>query len=224
MRPTITCADDIVKLVERLKFLPFFANGIDCFSIEDLCPGELWFARDVDGPWEWKGPIIRSGGCAYGKFFGGKAGFVSLDVFPDFANLRRDGYDFDSRKEEGLAPYRDAMLMDRLNGDMLSRDLKSACGFEKGFDGTITRLQMQTYVCVSDFVYEKDKSGKPYGWGVARYCTPETLYGYDFVRSSYRVKPEKSLQKLTYILCSSYKNITEKQAEAILTGHSVTKK
>ena len=83
--------DDIINLVRKIGFLPFFANDIEGFSIEECCPRELWFADGVDGPWEWKGPIAQSGECIYGKFFRGKAGFVSLEWFPDFANYRRDG-------------------------------------------------------------------------------------------------------------------------------------
>ena len=43
--------------------------------------------------WEWKGDVARNRQLVYGKFFAGKAGFVSLKWFPDFCNYRRDGYD-----------------------------------------------------------------------------------------------------------------------------------
>ena len=33
--------------------------------------------------WKWKGPIVTEGRCVYGKFFAGKAGFVSKDCWPD---------------------------------------------------------------------------------------------------------------------------------------------
>ena len=49
-------ADGLIAAVEQHGFLPFFRNEIHGFSIEELCPPELWFADDVDGPWEWKGP------------------------------------------------------------------------------------------------------------------------------------------------------------------------
>ena len=87
-------ADGLIAAVEQYGFLPFFRNEIHGFSIEELCPPELWFADDVDGPWEWKGPAARSGKCLYGKLFNKKAGFVSREWIPDFANFRRDGYDF----------------------------------------------------------------------------------------------------------------------------------
>lgn len=47
-------ADGLIAAVEQYGFLPFFRNEIHGFSIEELCPPELWFADDVDGPWEWK--------------------------------------------------------------------------------------------------------------------------------------------------------------------------
>ena len=37
-------AGELVKLVEELGFLPFFAHDIDGFSVEECCPSELWFA------------------------------------------------------------------------------------------------------------------------------------------------------------------------------------
>ena len=96
-------ADGLIAAVEQYGFLPFFRNEIHGFSIEELCPPELWFADDVDGPWEWKGPAARSGKCLYGKLFNKKAGFVSREWIPDFANFRRDGYDFAARWDDGLA-------------------------------------------------------------------------------------------------------------------------
>ena len=190
--------EDIVALTAELGFLPFFAGEIPGFSVEECCPPELWFSEEADGPWEWKGPAARSGQCVYGKFFGGKAGFISKEWFPDFANLRRDGYDFDARYEDGLAARKDKEVYDTLteHGTLLSKELKRLCNYRKGgnrgFDTVITRLQMQTYVTIGDFVYLQDKFGKTYGWGVAQYTTPEVQFGYDFVTSAYRKDPAES--------------------------------
>ena len=190
--------EDIVALTAELGFLPFFAGEIPGFSVEDCCPPELWFSENADGPWEWKGPAARSGQCVYGKFFGGKAGFISKEWFPGFANLRRDGYDFDARYEEGLAARKDRAVYDTLteHGALLSKELKRLCNYHKGgnkgFDTIITRLQMQTYVTIGDFVYLQDKYGQTYGWGVAQYTTPEARFGYDFVTSAYRKDPAES--------------------------------
>lgn len=198
----IRSADDVIQLVEDVGFLPFFANHIHGFSLEECCPRELWFEEGVDGPWEWKGPVVRSGRCLYGKFYGGKAGFVSRAWFPDFANFRRDGYDFDSRYDDGLASRKDKGIFDTVSehGALLSKELKDICNYRKGgnkgFDTVITRLQMQTYICIADFVYMKDKYGRTYGWGVAKYSTPEAELGYDFTTSAYRRKPEESRERI----------------------------
>ena len=198
----IRSADDVIRLVEDIGFLPFFENHIPGFSVEECCPRELWFAEDADGPWEWKGPIARSGRCVYGKFYGGKAGFVSRAWFPAFANFRRDGYDFDSRYDDELASRKDKNIFDTVSehGALLSKELKDICNYRKGgnkgFDTVITRLQMQTYICIADFVYMKDKFGQTYGWGVAKYSTPEAQFGYDFTTSAYRREPEESGERI----------------------------
>ena len=91
MTEMISSEKDLAAMVETYGFLPLLKNSIPGFSVEEHTPPELWFADGVDGPWEWKGPVIAETGCAYGKFFSGKAGFISREWFLDFANYRRDG-------------------------------------------------------------------------------------------------------------------------------------
>lgn len=151
--------------------------------------------------WEWKGPVIRETGCAYGKFFERKAAFISKEWFPDFANYRRDGYDFDARYDDELASYRDKELFELLdkNAPVLSKELKKVGNYhkggKKGFDTIITRLQAQCYVVISDFVYEKDRNGNTYGWGVAEYSTPEKSVD-GFKDAVYKREPEESYERV----------------------------
>lgn len=213
--------DDLLEKVEEYGFLPFFKNSIKGFSIEEMCPPELWFT-DLDGPWEWKAPAAKSGKCIYGKFFGGKAGFVSKKWLPDFVNYRRDGYDFDVRCDDGLVSYRDKNLYETIDEHkvILSKNLKRihnyVKGGNKGFDTVITRLQMQGYVCVADFVYNRDKFGVPYGWGIAQYTTPEYIFGYDYITSEYQTDPEESKQKIIKHLKKILPEATEKQILRII--------
>lgn len=222
MKKLLYSPEDLLDAVEESGFLPFFRNEIPGFSVEELCPPELWFAEGVDGPWEWKGPAAKSGRCIYGKFFRKKAGFVSREWMPDFVNLRRNGYDFDARYDDGLAPYQDKELYEVLTaqGMVLSKGLKQLCGYGKGsgFDTGITRLQMQSYVCIGDFVYMRDKFGRPYGWGVAQYTTPEHLFGYDLVTSAYERSPEESGARILAHLSGLLPAATEKQLSKILNG------
>ena len=79
---------DIEARCAEFGFLPFFRCGIPGFSVEEMVAPEFWFT-DEEGAWEWKGPVIREGHCAYGKFFARKAGFVSREWLPDLTNYRR---------------------------------------------------------------------------------------------------------------------------------------
>ena len=130
--PKLTSAEDLAELVEEIGFLPFFRSGIEGFSVEECTPPELWFT-DEEGPWEWKGPVIRSTHCAYGKFFRGKAMYISGRLFPNFANFRRDGYDYDARMDEGLARHVDVPVMQALwrEPSLVSKQLKTRACFSK---------------------------------------------------------------------------------------------
>lgn len=220
----VTSAEELLALVEEVGFLPFFKHRIPGFSVEECCPPHLWFAADADGPWEWKGPVARSGRCIYGKFFRGKAGFVSREWIPDFLNYRRDGYDFDSRFEDELASLQDKAIFDTVanTGKLLSKHLKKELNYSKegnkGFDTAITHLQMQGYICVADFVYMKDKTGKPYGWGVAEYTTPEWLFDYELTSSAYSKSPVESLEALLQHLRQLLPNTPEAELLRLIKG------
>jgi len=98
--------------------------------------------------------------------------------------------------------HKDEELYNTVNaeGEILSKFLKKKLDYRKGgntgFETCITRLQMQTYLCVSDFIRLKDKNGRPYGWAVAQYTTPEHLFGYDYVTSAYKSEPKDSEEKM----------------------------
>ncbi len=198
----IKSKDDICSAVEKLGFVPLFKNQVPGFSIEEHVSPRAWFYGNEPGVWEWKGPVIRETGCAYGKFFSGRPGFISREWFTDFANYRRDGYDFDSRYDDNLAPFQDKQLFDLLNENapVSSRALKNLGNYRKGghkgFETIITRLQMQCYVLASNFVYDIGKDGKEYGWGVTEYSTPEKFMGRDFTENVYKCEPSESYGKI----------------------------
>ena len=218
---TIRTKADLCRAVERFGFVPFFPNPIQGFSIAEHVAPEAWFS-DAEGVWEWKGPVIRETGCAYGKFFHGKAVFISREWYPDFANYRRDGYDFDALWEDGKARHADKALYELLepHAPITSRALKDLGGYgkegRKGFDVSITRLQHLGYVLISDFVYDLDRQGKPYGWGVAEYSTPEKHLGADFRKNVYQRTPEESFERILRHLQEILPNASEKALRQLL--------
>lgn len=217
MNHRITSSAELQELVLKMGFLPFFKNEIPGFSIEEHTPPQLWFSDTADRPWEWKGIVSGSKSCVYGKFFQKKAGFISLEWFPDFANYRRDGYDFDARCDDGLVFYKDQRLYEVVSKSesILTSALKNQCNYRKGgnkgFETVITRLQMQTYITIADFEYRKDKNGKQYGWGVARYATPESLLGEETVCSAYVRTPAESKERIMAHLKRLLPKADEKQ-------------
>lgn len=209
-QPRIHNAMELEALVQQTGFLPFFSCTIPNFSIEEFTPSRYWFVEGVEGPWEWRMELARRGVVAYGKLFAKKAGLVSREWYPDLANYRRGGYDFDARYEDGLASHREKRVMDVLlrEGPTLSKDLKRLAGFGsgglKGFDTVMANLQMQTYVTVHSFEYAHDKYGRPYGWGVARYAVTEDVLGSDVTQGAYNRDPEESKARIIQhlgILC-----------------------
>ena len=222
---TIGSMQDLMDVINAMGFVPFFQNEIKGFSIEEHIGHGCWYDDGDNGfwpAWEWKGPVIRTMRCAYGKFLRGKAMYISPEWFPDFANWRRDGYDFDARYEDGLAAYHDKELYELLdaNAPILSRQLKKTGGYgkngRKGFDTIISRLQKQCYVITSDFRYASDAAGNQYGWGIAEYSTPEKFLGETFTDSVYKRIPEESRERVMKQLAKILPEAGEKELERIL--------
>ncbi len=219
----IRSADKLIDHINKVGFLPLFANTIPGFSVEECTYGPAWWSGNIENdPWEWREIISRSGKVAYGKFFGKKSGFISLDWFSVFANYRRNGYDFDARWDDGLASYRSKRIMDcfEKQDECISSLLKEEAGFgnggEKNFDGIIAELQMQTYLVMKDFRQKTNKQGMEYGWSLAVYAMPETLWDYDLVTSCYKEEPEASKDRIVKHMQKLYPNATYQQIIRVL--------
>ena len=82
------------------------------------------------------------------------------------------------------------------DAEMYSFDVKRKAGFgpggEKNFEGVITDLMMQTYLVIRDFRCRLNRKGAPYGWHVAVYAKPESVWGYGAVTADYRTAPAES--------------------------------
>ena len=221
---------DMEREVIRSGFLPFFRCGIPGFSIEEKTAGDYWFSGEEDGAWEWKGPVIREGHCAYGKIFNRKAGYVSLEWLPDLMNYRRSLH---YAKDEDTAALDDVVLQTiACEGGVTVKDLRRLLGFARGrgrrsaadwvdtipgerkisLEPILTRLMMGLHVVIADFEYNRDRHGNPYGWGVARYVLPETLYG----RLDAGCAPEVSFAKIYSHLRGMFPDAPERKILALI--------
>ena len=114
----------------------------------------------------------------------------------------------------------DNFIEDKVDSEILSNQLKVMAGFgkdgEKGFDGAVTTLMMQLYLCNSNFRKRKNKKGQEYGWNVAAYCAPERLWGYDTVTASYKEDPKVSWERIVEHMHEIYPIATDKQIRKVL--------
>lgn len=241
----IHTVEEAIAYISKIGFLPLFKNQIPGFSLEEHTVPHDWWSEDPKrDPWEWREIIAGSGKVAYGKFFDRKAGFISKEWFPYFANYRRDGYDFDSLWEDEKTSMRQKKIMDLFaeeNADVeyYSFEIKQKAGFgsagrkksaasstenegEKGFEGAITNLQMQTYLCIGDFRKRINKKGEAYGWPIAVYCKPEHLWSYEYVTSAYAEEPVQSGKRIAAHISERYPNATEELIRRVIgTGAGI---
>ena len=194
--------EDLEALIRKIGFLPLFSNEIPGFSVEERTPPDDWWTARPGDPWAWRQILSPNPEIAYGKFFDKKAGFVSREWFPAFANYRRDGYDWEGLYEDGKMNSRCKRILEvlELNGDaeglaLLSCEIRRRAALEKGFEGALTELQMRSFLLMSGFRQRKNRRGEAYGWHVAELMTPETKWGYDAVNSC-NEKPDRSLERI----------------------------
>jgi len=211
---------ELMALIQQVGFLPLLDSGVRGYSAEDLVDDDCRYVVFPDGGWDWplwkwKGPIVQEGGCVYGKFFAGKAGFVSRAWWPDLCNWRRSKF---PQPAEGSIEETILMTLAE-NGSLITRELRAACGFTgpnmRGkFDGYITRLQMAARIVTEDFVYPTDKHGREYGWGWSLLTTPEALYGRDACQCER--SPEESYQRIFDHLRQLLPEATERQIRKLI--------
>ena len=242
----IASPEDMQHLANEWGFLPFFADAVPGFSIEENIDSRWWFddgsedeedetSEDTMGAWDWKGRCILEGDLAYGKFFHGKAGYISMQYYPDYVNYRRSRYPLSATEEHVLATLHAA-------DSLLSGELRRASGFgprhyarretnpliraaEAGdirlprehhksagesFETAVTRLQMGGRMLIADFDYRYDKQGHRYGWGIARYATPEDFFGPE------RLVTERTPEESRRVILSRLRELLPEATEAQL--------
>lgn len=211
---------ELMEVIQQMGFLPFFDNGIRGYSAEEMADDECRYVVYPDGGWDWplwkwKGPVVTEGACVYGKFFAGKAGFISREWWPDFYNYRRSTH---PKPEEGS--IEEAILLTlQEQGSMITRELRAACGFtgpkmRSRFDGYVTRLQMGCYIVTEDFVYPVDKHNREYGWGWSLLTTPEQLLGREACQCERT--PEESYERLFSHLQQIVPTASDQQIKRLL--------
>ena len=140
---------------------------------------------------------------------------------------------FEIRLKEEATALDDVVLQTICGaGHVTVKDLRRMLGFARGrsrrtatdlvneipeeervsLEPILTRLMMEVRVVIADFEYNIDRHGNRYGWGVARYTTPETLYGNLHTGRT----PEESRQRIYEHLRGLFPEATEKQVGRLI--------
>ena len=219
LRRNIGTCHELMAAIEELGFLPLLDGGVVGFSAEEMVDADCRYVATDEGwdwpLWKWKGPIITEGNCVYGKFFNGKAGFVSKRWWPDWCNWRRS-----SKPEPSPGSIEESILLTlQEHGSLITRKLRAMCGFTGGkmrsrFDSYVTRLQMQCRIVTEDFVYPKDRHGRDYGWGWSLLTTPERLLGKEMCQCDN--SPEQSRQIIAEHLHHILPNASQAQIDRLI--------
>lgn len=210
----------LMELIQEIGFLPLLDSGIRGYSAEEMVDEDCRYVVFPDGGWDWplwkwKGPVVTEGDCVYGKFFAGKAGFISREWWPDFYNYRRSSR---PAPKEGSIEETILLTLEECES-LITRELRAACGFDgpkmrSKFDGYITRLQMAARIVTEDFVYPRDKHNRQYGWGWSLLTTPERLLGRDACLCGRT--PEESYERIRRQLRTICPEATDKQIDKII--------
>ena len=79
---------------------------------------------------------------------------------------------------------------------IFSNILKNLTGLGGAFETTLGLTQAKSYLICHSFAQRINKQGFPYGWHVARYCTPEYKFGRETVSEKYGMPMEDAREAI----------------------------
>lgn len=218
-------AASLKSLLADIGFLPLFRSSVPGFSVEDMVPNAPWYTGEENDPWSMREPLASDPDIVYGKLFANKSGFCHASCYGRLLNLRRDGYDFDTRVEEGVISSRERAVMNALarsDRPLFAFELRREAGFGKegfsGFEQTIASLQHRCYLLVHGFARKRDRFGKEYGWNVNVYDTPERRFGADFIERAYAEDPSDSLDALLSLSLAAFPSLDPSALRTLISG------
>jgi len=175
--PRVTSAEAMLSTIREMGIVPFFANLIPGYSIEEMTPPGNWFDSQENlsyTPWDWKIPCVQSGEIAYGKFLlGGKAAFATIEWYAHLRNYRlaQPKYQPDPAQQKVL----DYLAQ---NGSIGVKEVRGLLDIKKGqADALVCRLMQQCRVVTGDITRVYRGPDLHYnGWQFSSFCRPEDLF------------------------------------------------
>ena len=195
---------ELINWVNEVGFLPLFKNEVPSFSAEEHVSDLYWWTDDeAQDPYIWREIIAGSKEVAYGRFFNGKEGFISLEWLPYFVNYRRNGADSWIVREERVTKAACEQVQKAFEkADVYDgKALLSVAGLdvkeETEADAILTGLQMRTEMVINDFevVNIENADGSIERMVTPTYMQPEKLWG-EWVKHAYGEAPIDSYSRI----------------------------
>lgn len=144
----VTKYDQFCELVERVRILPFSGFIPEHPSLAEAASDCGWHTGLDTDPWTWRVRIAADGVAAYGKFFGDKASFIHIPIFPSVRDALSSGRTAEERYQDGMLSHTAWRLYKLLlsEGNTDSRQLRKQAGLDakedkKEYEKSLVELQ-----------------------------------------------------------------------------------
>ncbi|WP_419875318.1 AlkZ-related protein [Candidatus Pristimantibacillus sp. PTI5] len=164
---SITTYPEFVQLVGQYKIFPFSDLIPEHPSLTSVVPSDSWHTDTELDPWLWRVKIVKDEHAAYGKFFGTKASFIHVDLFPMIPMLLSQGKSVEERYSSGLLSQnaRNIYRIIKEAGNIDSRNLRKESNLtakeqKKDYERALVDLQNYADIVITG-AQESDFEG---GW------------------------------------------------------------
>lgn len=227
MREKIGSFDGFLKSLYACGFTPGGENpeGVFCLA-EDFAPCVQWHtdAPDTD-PWEWRMRVLdERQDIAYAKLFFQKSGYITLEWYPRFLAVRRNGRGFDEIYFGGELSSDTKRIYQALRSEhiLALHEIKQVCGFtsedKSRFDRALTQLQMKMLITMCGRKRKLAKSGAEYGWNSTVFCTAEDFFPQETFEAAARIKPADAAEKIMQRILEMNPAADMKKAQKLILG------
>ncbi|WP_199621122.1 AlkZ-related protein [Paenibacillus alkalitolerans] len=157
---------EFVQIFEKYKIFPFSDFVPEYPSLTAVAAHLQWHSGAESDPWLWRVRIVEDGVAAYGKFFGSKACFIHISLFPLVKTILTSGRPAEDRYNVGLMS-RTAFHIYKIlleHGSVDSRTLRKLAGLgdkehKKEYEKALVELQNYGDVVITGAKGNENDSG-----------------------------------------------------------------
>jgi hypothetical protein len=164
-----------------------------------------WHTGDPEtDPWEWRMRVLEErSDIAYAKLFYKKSGYITMDWYPYFLAVRRQGCSFDEAYADGVISNDAKRVFDvvQTEGVVPLHSLKALSGLARQdqksrFDHALTELQTKLFITMCARQQKQSKAGEGYGWFSTVFTTVENFFLESVFKKAASLSSEEAARKI----------------------------